>query len=132
MPESFGFSEGTLFIYTGVTGASGTPVAYVQNVSPVFTRGWQPNPSVSGTYRDHLTGLACTLNVGIAYTFDKTLQKIFESGTAVHAKFMHSSVNGTGGYIMMSGRIDNLAYNGAQGGTMLYSLAYHANIWSAF
>lgn len=132
MPESYGFSEGNLHLYTGVTGASGTPVAYVQNVSLTLAIGWQPEPSISGVYRDHKTGLQANLNAGVCYTFDKTMQRMFESATAVHGKFIHSSVNGTGGYLLMSGRMDNLAYNGSQGGAMLYSLAAHFNIWSAF
>lgn len=132
MPEAYGWSEGTLHVYTGTTAQSGTPIAYVQNVSLPVMRGWQSEPSVSGVYRDHLTGLSIQLNAGILYTFDKTLQRIFESATAVHAKLMHSSVNGTGGYFLMSGRIDSLNYNGANGGVLQYSLAMHANIWSAF
>lgn len=132
MPEGYGWPEGSLHVYTGVTGSSGTPVAYVQNVGLTLMRGWQPEPSISGVYRDHLTGLSCQLNAGIVYTFDKVLQKIFESGTAVHAKLTHSSVNGTAGYVMMSGRIDSLTYQGTQAGVMQYSLAAHFNIWSAF
>lgn len=132
MPEAYGFPEGVLHLYTGTTAQSGTPIAYVQNGNVTFTRGWQSEPSVSGVYRDHLTGLAAQLNAGVCYTFDKTIQRMFESATAVHAKWMHSSVNGTGGYFLMSGRIDSLAYNGAQGGFLQYSLAMHANIWSAF
>lgn len=132
MPEAYGWSEGVLHIYTGATAQSGNPVAYVQNVGLSLVIGWDPTPSVSGVYRDHKTGQQANLNAGVCYTFDKTMQRMFESATAVHAKFMHSSVNGTGGYFLMSGRMDNLAYNGAEGGFMLYSLAAHFNQWSAF
>lgn len=121
-----------MHLYTGTTGSSGTPIAYVQNVNLSLVIGWQPEPSVSGVYRDHNTGQQANLNAGICYTFDKTMQKIFQSATAVHGKFIHSSVNGTAGYVLMSGRMDSLSYQGSQGGAMMYSLAAHFNVWSAF
>ena len=132
MPEVYSFPEGTLHLWTGAANASGNPIAYVQNANAVPTWGWQPEPSISGVYRDHKTGLSISLNAGIAWTFDKTIMKIAESATAVHAKIMNSSVNGSAGYLMYSGRIDSLPYQGAQGGFFQYSLVAHFNIWSAF
>ncbi len=132
MPEVYSFPEGTIHVWTGLANASGTPIAYCENTQIQPMWGWDNVPSLSGVYRDHLTGLSITMNINAGWTFDKKLAAMAGSATAVHAKFMASSVNGSGGYIMYSGRIDNLSFNGGQAGTFQFALAYHANIFSAF
>lgn len=132
MPEAYSFPEGTLHIWTGAANASGTPIAYVQNTNVIPTWGWQREPSVSGVYRAHKTGVSIQLNAGVVWTHDKTIMKIAESATAIHGKVMNSSINGSAGYLMYSGNIDSLQYQGAQGGFFQYNLAALFNIWSAF
>ena len=132
MPELYSFPEGAVHVYTGTTASSGSPLAYVQSQQLTVTRQWQTDPSLSGVYRDHLVGVDARVNVNLGYTFDKTLQKIYESATAIHMKFIHNNVNGSAGYFLMSGRIDSLAYDSQQGGVFMCNFAAHANQWSAF
>lgn len=132
MTEVFGFPEGAIHIWAGTTAASGSPIAYIENQQLSLAYGWDTSPSLSGTYRDHLTGQAAQVSVGIGYTFDKTLLQRFNSATAVHYKFIHSGIHGTGGYFLFSGRIDSLAFAAQQGGVFQFTLAGHASKWSAF
>lgn len=132
MTEVFSFNEGAVHIYAGVTGSSGSPIAYVQNCQLSFNYGWDTSQSLSGTYRDHLTGQAAQASINAGYTFDKTLLQRFNSATAVHFKFIQSGIHGTGGYFLFSGRLDSLSFNAQQGGVFMFTLAGHANRWSAF
>lgn len=132
MPEVYGWPEGLIYVYTGVTAQSGQPVAYAEQVQANFLVQWSNDPSMSGTYRDHKVGQRVDYSHGALYTFDQRLRQIFDLQTAVHVKLLHSSVNGTAGYFLFSGRLDGLNFNGSQGNPFRYTLAGHANQWSAF
>ena len=134
MHEPFNFTDGALHIWTGAANASGSAIAYVQGAHFNPTWGWQTDPSLSGTYRDHLTGQHARLIFDSVYTFDSRLAKLAQSATAVHFKWTHSSIDGSAGYIAYSGRIDSLTYQPTADGVpyTLYRLEAYANIWSAF
>ncbi len=78
------------------------------------------------------TGQRADVTIGGMVTQDFTIQKRFESATAVHLKIMQSSVNGTAGYILYSGRIDGIQWAAGEGGVFQGTLTYHANDWTAF
>ena len=131
MPEAYAWPEGSVSIYTGA-GATSAVVAYAQNSNLALTRGWMNQVTLGGAYSDHLTGQRADVSLGAVYTFDKTLQKLHESATAVHMKLMHSSINGSAGFILYSGRIDSFQYAGTEENPYTYTLAAHFNAWSAF
>lgn len=129
--EQYSWPEGQLLVWTGTSNPY--TASYVENVSLSVTRGWLSiGPSFSGVYTDVLTGWRADVSVGAAYAYDKTLQKMFESATALHMHFYHSGINGTAGVRTWSGRVDNWTLAGQEGGLMTMSLAYHANAWSAY
>ncbi len=131
--EAFAWPEGQIVFFTGAASpVTSAVVAYAQNSNINLQRQWDNRPSISGVYRDHLVGLNARVGVGAVYAFDGTLERIHESATAVHAKFIHSGVNGTAGYLFFSGRIDSMSFRGSQGAPYTWALNYHANVWSAF
>lgn len=131
MPEAFVWPEGTVSIGTGTVGASAV-VAFAENTNITLTRGWSNNATLSGTYYDHLTGAYATVSIGALYTVDATVHKINASATAVHMKFMHSGLGGTGGMWLYSGRIDSMSYAGTQAAPYRWTMNAHFNVWSAF
>ena len=94
--------------------------------------GWLNTQSIGGVYRDHPTGQRIDVSIEALYTFDSTIQKMIQSATAVHLKFMHSSINGTGGFFAYSGRVQSLNYKGTEAQPYAYSLSYYANRFSGF
>lgn len=131
MAEAFAWPEGAIYLWTGTATASAL-VGYCQSVQGALARGWDNRPRMDGSYVDHLTGQRADVLIGAAYQRDSTLAAVFDSATAVHLKLLHSSVNGTAGYTLWSGRLDNLTLVGNERTPYVYSLAYHANKWSAF
>lgn len=133
MAEVFAWGEGQIYLWTGTATASAR-IGYAQNVQAPLVRGWANDPSLAGSYRDHLTGLRADVLLGALYTPDATIQKIEASATAVHLKLLHALPDnmGSAGTILWSGRIDSLTYVGNENNLFQYTLAYHANRWSAF
>lgn len=129
--EAYSWLEGNIFVYTGTATASAT-VAYAQNTNLVLQRGWNNRAAIDSTYRDVLTGKRANLSVAAMLSFANTLARFHESATAVHVKLLFSSINGSAGYVLFSGRIDSLTQNGNDGGIYNYTMQYHANSWSAF
>lgn len=133
MTEAFTWPEGTVVIYTGnATPSTSAIQGYAQDSRLSFAWGWDNRQAAGGNYRDHLTGKRVDVSVGAVYVFDKTLARIAESATAVHMKFIHSSVNGTAGYFLYSGRIESIEYAGSEPSPYTYTFKYHANYWSGF
>lgn len=133
MPESFSFTEGNCYIWTGNASPSTSAViAYARDtrMTPMF--GWDNRAAANRTYRDHLTGLRCDVSIDAVYTVDNTLMKITESATAVHMKFLHSNGIGSGGYFLYSGRIASLAFAGNDRQVYSYKFNAYFNVWSAF
>lgn len=129
--EVYSHREGALLVWTGTSNPY--TAAYVQNVREQRVRGWQNiGPTIGGTYTDHLTGQIATLSTQAGWTHDRTLEKIYESATAVHFHIYQSGVNGTAGIYYYSGRIDSVSINGGDGGLLGLALTYHANAWSAY
>lgn len=131
MPEVYSWREGQVYIYTG-NGATSAVVAFAQETRIGTTRGWVNQAHLDRTYSDHLTGQRADVSIGALYTFDNTIQKIDTSATAIHMKFWHSSVNGTAGMFLYSGRIDNMEFIGTEASPYLWRLQAHFNLWSAY
>lgn len=129
--EAFVWPEGQLWIYTGNLATSAV-VAFAQNSRLNLAWGFQNRQTMASTYYDVITGQRADMNIGAILCFDSTIQRIADAKTAVHMKFINSSVNGSAGYMLYSGRIDSLAYDGTEAAPFKYTLAYHANVWSGF
>lgn len=131
MPEAYSWMEGTLLVYTGNMATSAV-VAYATQCSLNLSRGVVNNETLAGTYYDYATGKRADFTVGMVMTYDGTIRRLFDSATAVHMKFMNSSINGTAGYMLYSGRMDTLNLVGNEGGVFAHTLAAHFNQWSGF
>ena len=129
--QAYSWMEGQLVVWTGI-GAASAVVAYAQNNSLNIQYGWVNREQMSGGYYDVLTGQRADLNVGAVMCFDGAIRRLFEAKTAVHMKFINSSVAGTAGYSLYSGRIDTLSFNGSEAAPYTYSLAAHFNVWTGF
>lgn len=133
MPEAYGFPEGQVALWTGAAEPSTSAViAFAQNTQVTLTRGWMEHLSIDGVYDEHLTGLRVDVSIGAFYTYDATIARMIASATAVHMKFNHSSVNGSAGYFLYSGRVDSLGYNGTEASPYVYNILYHAHSWSGY
>lgn len=132
--EAFGWPEGLLYFYTGVTAQSGNPIAYVENSNGNLQWGWQWDKSLSGTYRPHLIDRTVDASFNARYTFETTttVQRLVNLETAMHIKLLHSSINGTGGLFLFSGRVAGFSVGGNAGDTYMYTISYQAHQWSAF
>lgn len=130
--EAFAFKEGSLYLWTGSHTASGSPIAYVDSVGFSPNWQWQSDPSLSGTYRDHLMGIQSRLSMNVVYTLDQRVMQIAQMATAVHLKLLSNNSQGSAGYLVHSAHIDGLYLQGSEGGVLKYSLDVHAHIWSAF
>jgi hypothetical protein len=129
--ERYAWPEGKLLVWTGTS--KPYTASYVESVGVQTVRGWANiGPAFGGLYADVLTGWRVDVTIGAAYTFDKTLQKMFESATAVHLHVYHSSINGSAGIKCWSGRVHDWQAQGQEGGLYTLSLTYHANAWSAY
>lgn len=129
--EAFVWTEGQLVIWTGI-GAASAVVAYAQNNSLNIQYGFVNREQMSGGYYDYSTGQRADLSVGAVMCFDGALRRLADSRTALHMKFINSSVNGTAGYNLWSGRIDSLNFNGSEAAPYTFTLAAHFNSFSGW
>lgn len=129
--EAYSWMEGQLWVFTGNLATSAV-VAYATQNNLNLTWGNVNNQTLAGTYYDYNTGKRADLTVGAVMCFDSTLNRIADSATAVHMKFINSSVAGTAGYMLYSGRIDSLQFAGTERSPYTYTLAAHFNVWSGF
>ncbi len=129
--EAYSWTEGQLWVFTGNLATSAV-VAFAENTRLNLTWGNVNRETLAGGYYDYTTGKRADMSIGAVMCSDKTLARLADSATAVHMKFINSSVNGSAGYMLYSGRIDTLAYDGTQAAPFKYTLAYHANVWSGF
>lgn len=129
--EAISWPEGQLVIWTGI-GAASAVVAYAQSNSLNLVYGWVNREQMSGGYYDVLTGQRADLSVGAVMCYDNTLRRIADAQTAVHMKFIGSSIVGTAGYSLYSGRIDSLNFNGTEAAPYTFTLAAHFNVWTGF
>lgn len=116
------------------TGTSNPYTAtYVEDTTVNLTRGYANiGPTFGGVYADVLTGWRADVSVGAAFTFDETLLRMFQSATALHMEVYHSGINGSAGVKLWSGRVDSWSVAGQEGGLLTYTIAYHANVFSAY
>lgn len=131
MPEAYSWMEGQLHIYTGNLATSAV-VAYAQQCDFNITWGNVNNETLAATYYNYKTGQRIDVTFGSVMTYDGILRRIADSATAIHMKFMNSSINGTAGYMLYSGEIDSLHIIGADKGIFTQTFAAHFNVWSGF
>ena len=129
--EVYAWPEGEIWLWTGAAAASAAP-QFAQSLNFSLAHQWDNRKPASGNYFDVKMGQRAEVTIGGLVSQHFTVPKIFESGTAVHMKLMQSSVNGTAGYILYSGRIDSLQQEASEGGIFRSNLTYHANDWTAF
>lgn len=129
--EAFSWMEGQLVVYTGNLATSAV-VAFAQNTHLNIANGFVNNETLGGSYYDYKTGQRADMSIGAVMCFDGTLARMFDSATAVHMKFINSSVNGSAGYMLYSGRIDSLAHDGTENAPFKWTMTYHCNQWSGF
>lgn len=129
--EAFVWPEGQVSLYTGNLATSAV-IAFAQNTRMGFAKGFVNAETLAGTYYDYKTGQRVDVTIGAVWCFDNTIARLFDSGTAVHMKIINSGVNGSAGYMLYSGCIDSLPYDGTENAPFKYTLTYHANVWSGF
>lgn len=134
MGEVYSFREGSLYCWTGHHTASGSVIAYVENVNITPNVAWQSNPAVDGTYRGHYTDRRIDFSFSVAWEFGGVLPILFAAETAVHAKLLQNLGGGLGsaGIFLYSGLLTTVGYGGAQGGLMQHPVNGFAHEWSAF
>jgi hypothetical protein len=129
--EAYGWPEGHILVWTGTSNPVTAVLAQQANVQRI--RGWANiGPTFDGSYSDVQTGTYANVVIGRAYIYGDDLQGMFESATAVHMEHYHSSINGSAGVKLWSGRIDQFNMQGQAGGVYTIQLTYHANNWSAY
>lgn len=131
MAEVYSWPEGQLHVYTGSHTASGNPLAYVQSINLARAYTWDSRPSVSGTYRQHLTDQRADFSFAVQYA-DQTLAALLDVATAVHVKFTHANGLGSAGFIAYSARLSNGSLDGSYGGTFNENYQGFCHTWSAF
>ena len=132
MYEVFSWMEGSVHIWTGSASASAV-VAFAQNVQGNPQYGMQSDAAASGRYFMHSTGRRFDLTIGALYTYDATLARMAASARSdVHVKLLHTGIHGSAGYLLYSGAIDALPFQGNEGAPYSYQLVYHCHSWKPF
>lgn len=132
MGEVFTFSEGRLYIWTGSHTASGMSVAFVEQVSVNLTTQWGNQRSVGTGRHEWVIDQRADLQIGKAYA-NADLYALLNATGVVHIKVEHENVPaGSAGFILYSGRLDNLSVNGSQGAIMQENLVGHAYQWTGY
>jgi len=130
--EVYSWMEGQVYWSTGNPFVSSAYLGLLENSTVTLKIGYVSTPAAGGTYHDHTTGQRADVSIGSFYCFDKTGIRWLSSATAVHMKFIHSSVNGTAGVFLYSGRIESMAIQGSNGQVYKVNMSYYANSWSSF
>lgn len=131
MGEAFSWMEGQVWISTGVPFATSAYFAYAESTRVTRQIGYVNTPGAGGVYTNHSTGQKADVNIGAAYAYP-TIDKYFEAQTAVHMKFVQSTINGSAVLYLYSGRIQSLSVIGARGDVFKYELQAYFNNWSAY
>lgn len=131
MPEVFAWREGQCFVWTGNSTVSAL-TAYAQNINASIAYGWNNRRLVTGTYQDVLTGQRADVQIGAMYTPDATIQKFAALTALTHMHLRHSSLGGTAGIFLWSGRIDRIDLQGSEANVYSFTVAYHSNIITAY
>lgn len=132
MPEAFSWMEGQVWMSTGLPFATSAYIGLAESTQSNLQVGWVNTPAAGGVYHNHTTGQKVDVTIGTMYSYDKTAQQWFDTKTAVHMKFIHSSVNGTAGIFLYSGRIASVNVQGSNGQVFKQSMQAFFNNWSAF
>lgn len=132
MSESFAWPEGAIYLWTGTATASAIPT-YAQSIQGSFERGWDNFATLSGGWRNTLTGERADVTIGTLYTVDNAALRAFDAAKAdVHMHIRHDVQGASAGYLLYSGRIDRMSLGGRDDDIYQFTVDYHANVWSAY
>lgn len=129
--EAYSWNEGQIYAWTGSATASAV-IAFARDMQLSMQWGIDNVSTISGTYHDRVTGQRADLSIGALFTFNATIGRMVQSATAMHMKLLHSSINGSAGFVLWSGRVDALSLVGSDDNVLQYTVQHHANRWSAF
>ena len=129
--EAISWREGNIWVWTGSASAS-AEVAYAVNMNLTPAIGFANRQTMGGKYSNHETGRIVQYQIGLVASQHWTLFKMFSSGAMAHLHFAQSSVNGSAGIYLYSGRINSMPLIGQQGATMQWQMAGYANEWSSY
>jgi hypothetical protein len=132
MPEVFSWAEGQIALWTGSATASAT-VGLATDITLSFAQEYINRRTLSGNYYNLESDRRVDISFGHYMTTDLTILKIFKSATGVHFKINHSAYpNGSAGFFIYSGVLNNVTLVGSDGGVFSYSVRGYANEWSAY
>ena len=101
--------------------------------------GWiplvTPTSQIVGTQSviNVLTGERADITIGTMYTVDNSaIRTLAAAKTAVHMHLAQTALGASAGYLLYSGRIDQVSLAGREGQLYQFSMTYHANDWSAY
>jgi len=134
MAETYGWPEGTVYLWTG-SATSSAVVAYAQNVRATLQRGWDNYQTLDGLWHDRHTGQRADVQIGALLTRDNSALNAMFEATAVlvhmHLIYDHNA-GGSAGRFLYSGKIDALTDGGGDKQSTTMELAYHCNLWTAY
>jgi hypothetical protein len=132
MSETFSFHESMIYLWTGTATASAAP-DYAKHVQGTFIYGWENFPTLDGVWHNVLTGQRADISIGTLYTVDNSaLRTLADSQTGIHMHLAHTALGASAGYLLYSGRIDQVLLAGNDNQIYKYNVTYHANEWSAY
>ena len=130
--RTFTWPEGTVYLWTG--SALKSAIAFASETDANLVIGYV-NQQAGSAYHNYATGQRVDVTIGALYTNDGTIDRIFDSRTAVHMKIEQKFLTGltaSAGMLFWSGAIDGVQFRGSDGQSFSYQMRYHANIWSAY
>lgn len=129
--EAFVWPEGSIYLWTGTATASAVP-GYAQNIQATFVQGWDNYATLTGGYVNTLTGERADVVIGGLATYDTALTTLIAAGVDIHMHIRVDALGLSAGRYLYSGRVDQYVLAGREGDAFQYSIAYHANVWSAY
>lgn len=133
MSEAFSHREGALYLWTGVATASGSPIAFVNNVNLSFQYTWQNQLSIGTGRYEWVNDRRVDVMFGTLWAKGDTIQQIADAtGSVVHMKVEASGVNGSGGWIVYSGQIDSVQVMSQRAGVDSMNVMAHGFAWTGY
>lgn len=132
MGEALSWIDSDCYISTGVPFATSGFFALCENTDVDRQYGYVNTVAANGVYYNHITGQIANVTIAAAHTVGLLAERIFDSKTACHLKFVYSGAQGTGGIYLYSGQIKQFTIKETHGAIAIYTMQYYANNWSAF
>lgn len=118
MPETFNFSDGGAWVWTGDSTTS-AELNFARNVSVTLASGRSGyRAPFSNQYTYIATGFIARVNMAAAYS-DKNVIALFTGHAGgdfhMHVKHLTPNVNESGGFFLYTGLINQVTFNGTDG-----------------